>query len=87
MSEPQSWSGRYAEDNTFWTYRDLNCDLSVDQPVASHYTDCAIPAPGWDGMDWIDVAQDREPVEDCCERGNKSSSSIKYWEILEQLND
>jgi hypothetical protein len=25
-------------------HRDWNCDLSVVQPVASRYTDCAIPA-------------------------------------------
>jgi hypothetical protein len=26
-------------------YHDLNCDLSVVQPVASHYTDCTILGP------------------------------------------
>jgi hypothetical protein len=28
----------------FWPYRDSNPELSVVQPVASRYTDCAIPA-------------------------------------------
>jgi hypothetical protein len=31
---------------------------------------------GWDGMDWIDLAQDRE-------HGNEPSGSIKCWEVLE----
>jgi hypothetical protein len=31
---------------------------------------------GWDGMDWIDLAQDREGS---CEYGNKTSGSIKLW--------
>jgi hypothetical protein len=26
---------------------------------------------GWGGMDWIDLAQDRGPVEGCCEHGNE----------------
>jgi hypothetical protein len=30
--------------NNSWPYRDSNPDLSVVQPVASRYTDCAIPA-------------------------------------------
>jgi hypothetical protein len=36
LGGPQSRSG---------PYRDLNSGLSVVQPVASRYTDCAIPAP------------------------------------------
>jgi hypothetical protein len=31
---------------------------------------------GWDGMDWIDLAQDRN-------HGNEPSGSIKCWEVLE----
>jgi hypothetical protein len=38
---------------------------------------------GWCGMYWIDLAQDREPVEGSCQYGNESSGSIKYWKILE----
>jgi hypothetical protein len=34
---------------------------------------------GWDGMDWIDLAQDRD--------GNESSGSIKCWEFLEWLRN
>jgi hypothetical protein len=30
---------------------------------------------GWDGMDWIDLAQDRD--------GNEPVGAIKCWEILE----
>jgi hypothetical protein len=33
---------------------------------------------GWDGMDWIDVAQ-----EGSCKHGNEASGSIKCWEVLE----
>jgi hypothetical protein len=32
----------------------------------------------WDGMDWIDLAQ-----ESSCEHGNEFSGSIKCWEVLE----
>jgi hypothetical protein len=35
---------------------------------------------GWDGMDWIDLAQDREGS---CKQGNKPEGPIKFWEILE----
>jgi hypothetical protein len=38
---------------------------------------------GWDGMDWIDLAEDRGPVESSCERGNEPSGSIKCWEVPE----
>jgi hypothetical protein len=31
---------------------------------------------GWDGTDWIDVAQDRD-------HGNEPTGSIKCWEVLE----
>jgi hypothetical protein len=33
---PQNWSG---------PYRDSNSNLSVDYPIASRHTNCAIPAP------------------------------------------
>jgi hypothetical protein len=35
----------------------------------------------WDGMDWIDLAQDRDQCS--CEHGNELSGSIKCWEVLE----
>jgi hypothetical protein len=41
---------------------------------------------GWDGLDWIDLAQDRGPVEGSCERGNESSGYIKRWEVVECLH-
>jgi hypothetical protein len=37
---------------------------------------------GWDGMDWIDLAQ-----EGSCENGNEPSGSIKCWEVLEWLHN
>jgi hypothetical protein len=36
---------------------------------------------GWDGIDWIDVAQDS--VEGSCVHGNEPSDSVKYWEVRE----
>jgi hypothetical protein len=32
---------------------------------------------GWDGADWIDVAQDRDQRRGSCEHGNELSGSIK----------
>jgi hypothetical protein len=37
---------------------------------------------GWCGMDYIHLAQYRDPVEGSCEHGNEPSA-IKYLEILE----
>jgi hypothetical protein len=37
---------------------------------------------GWDGMDWIDLAQNRDHWK-IYEHGNEPSGSIKCWEILE----
>jgi hypothetical protein len=34
---------------------------------------------GWDGMDCIDLAQDR----DHCEHSTEPSGSLKCWEVLE----
>jgi hypothetical protein len=41
LGGPQSQSGRRGEKS--FPYRDSNFDLSAVQPVASRYTDCAIP--------------------------------------------
>jgi hypothetical protein len=41
LSGPQS---PWRSENS-WPHRDPNSDLSVVQPVASRYTDCAIPDP------------------------------------------
>jgi hypothetical protein len=37
---------------------------------------------GWGGIDWIDLAQDRDQWRGPCEHGNEHPVSIK-WEILE----
>jgi hypothetical protein len=44
LGKPHSWSGWRGEENSL-PYQDLNCDLTVVQPVASRYTNCAILAP------------------------------------------
>jgi hypothetical protein len=40
---------------------------------------------GWDGMDWIDLAQDRDqwmaPFDD------ELSCSLKFWEVPEWLHN
>jgi hypothetical protein len=36
---------------------------------------------GWDAMDWLDLAQDRDQCS--CEHGNEPSGSIICWEVLE----
>jgi hypothetical protein len=43
LGGPQSRSGRRRENS--WPYRDSNSDPSIVQPIASRYTDYAIPAP------------------------------------------
>jgi hypothetical protein len=35
---------------------------------------------GWNGMDWIDVAQDRD-------HGDEPSGSLKCWEVPEWLHN
>jgi hypothetical protein len=40
----------------------------------------------WDGMDCIDLAQDREQWGSC-KGGNKPSASIKRLEVLELLHN
>jgi hypothetical protein len=37
---------------------------------------------GWDGVDWVDVAEDRDQLR-TLKHGNEPSGSIKCWEILE----
>jgi hypothetical protein len=38
---------------------------------------------GWDGMDWIDLAQDREQLRFLVEYSNEPLGSINCWEVLE----
>jgi hypothetical protein len=40
-----------------------------------------------DGMDWVDVAEDRDQWRALNEHGNEPSGSIKYWEVLEWLHN
>jgi hypothetical protein len=42
---------------------------------------------GWDGMDWIDLAQDREQLRALVNNGNEPSRSIKCWEVIEWLHN
>jgi hypothetical protein len=42
---------------------------------------------GWDGMDWIDMAQDRDQWRALGEHGIEPSGSIKCWEVLEGLHN
>jgi hypothetical protein len=37
---------------------------------------------GCGGMDWIDMAQDRDRLAGCCECGDERSGSIKRGEFL-----
>jgi hypothetical protein len=41
---------------------------------------------GWDGIVWIDLAQDRDQWM-ARAHGNEPSGSIKCWKVLEQLHD
>jgi hypothetical protein len=38
---------------------------------------------GWGGMDWIDLAQDKDQWKAICEHSNEPLGSIKCWELLE----
>jgi len=38
---------------------------------------------GWEGMDWIDLAQNRGQVQTFCECSNEPSGSIKCGEFLD----
>jgi hypothetical protein len=42
---------------------------------------------GWDGVDWTDMVQDREPVEGSYEQGIEHSGCLKCWEVLEWLHN
>jgi hypothetical protein len=38
---------------------------------------------GWCGMEWIDLAPNRDQQRDSCEHCNETLGSIKCWEVLE----
>jgi hypothetical protein len=38
---------------------------------------------GWESVDWIYLAQDRDQWLDFCEHGNEPSGSIKYGRFLD----
>jgi hypothetical protein len=38
---------------------------------------------GWNGMDLINLAQDRDQWRAIVKRGNETSGSIKCWEVLQ----
>ena len=40
---------------------------------------------GWGGMDWIDLARNRDRWRGLCECGNEPSGSIKCGEVLDLL--
>jgi hypothetical protein len=42
---------------------------------------------GWDGVDWIDLAQDMGQWGDFCEHGIEPSGSMKCWEVPEGLHN
>jgi hypothetical protein len=42
---------------------------------------------GWDDIDWIDLAQDRDQWRVLVNTVIKPSGSIKCWEVLEQLHN
>jgi hypothetical protein len=42
---------------------------------------------GWDGLDWIDLAQDRDQWRISCEHSDRPSGSLKWWEVPEWLHN
>jgi hypothetical protein len=42
---------------------------------------------GWDGVNWIDVAQNRDQWKVLVKTSNEPSGSIKCWKVLEWLHN
>jgi hypothetical protein len=42
---------------------------------------------GCDGVDWMDMVQDRDQLQGSCGHGIEPSGSIKCWEVLEWLHN
>jgi hypothetical protein len=61
LGGPQNWSRRFGEMKILDATSTLNSDISVVQPVASRYTDCAASAPLWSCM----VLKWRERIGGC----------------------
>jgi len=55
-------------------------DLGVDDKIILEWI---LREIGWECVHWILLAQDKEPVAGCCERGNELSDSIKGGEFLD----
>jgi hypothetical protein len=42
---------------------------------------------GWDGMDWIDLAEDRDQWRALVKKGGEPSGFLKCWEVLKWLQN
>jgi hypothetical protein len=42
---------------------------------------------GWEGVDWINLAEDRDEWQPFCEQGNDPLDSIKCLEFIDQLSN
>jgi hypothetical protein len=71
LDGPQNRSARRGEGKRSYPYRISNSDLSAVQPVASRYTDCAIPA-----------ANMKERIEDKGEDKNKWTNTGRFINLF-----
>jgi hypothetical protein len=42
---------------------------------------------GWEGVEWIHLAQGKGPVAGCCEHDHELSGSVQGGKFLYQLSD
>jgi hypothetical protein len=59
--------------------------LSIKIPVHEISMDCRII--GWEAVDWMHLAQDRDHLAGCCDHSNEPPCFIKGWEFLDHLSD